>query len=106
MIRNTNGIAGVVTGTPPPRRRRRVLPWLLVLAVALFRGTPTLSYYVDALWFEALGYASVFWARLNLQGTIFLALALTRFLALYGVVWALKPAPFGEVIGGTGYINQ
>ena len=106
MIRNTNGIAGVVTGTPPPRRRRRVLPWLLVLAVALFSGTTTLSYYVDALWFESLGYASVFWTRLNLQGTIFLAFALTSFLALYGVFWALKPARFGELIGDTVYINQ
>src|SRR5258707_9804748 len=106
MIRNTNGIAGVVTGTPPPRRRRRVLPWLLVLAVVLISGTTTLSYYVDALWFESLGYASVFWTRLNLQATIFSGFALCSFLVLYGVFWALKPARFGELIGDTVYINQ
>ena len=106
MNRNTNSIAGVVTDSPPPRRRHRLLPWLVVLAVVLVSGTTTLSYYVDALWFESLGYASVFWTRLNLQATIFLAFALSTFLVLYGVFWALKPARFGEMIGDTVYLNQ
>src|SRR5260221_14700120 len=106
MTRNAHGIAGVLTEAPPPRRRRRLMPWLLVLAVVLFSATTTLSYYVDALWFESLGYASVFWTRLNLQATIFTAFALSSFLALYGVFWALKPARFGELIGDTVYINQ
>ena len=82
------------------------MPWLVVLAVAFISGAATLSYYVDALWFESLGYASVFWTRLNLQATIFVAFALVTFLALYGVFWALKPARFGELIGDTIYINQ
>ncbi len=82
------------------------MPWLIALGIALISGASTLSYYVDALWFESLGYASVFWTRLNLQATIFLAFALTTFLVLYGVFWALKPARFGELIGDTVYINQ
>src|SRR5258707_11448188 len=106
MIRNTNGIAGVVTGTPPPRRRRRVLPWLLVLAVALFSGTTTLSYYVDALWFESLGFASVFWTRLELRAATFGAFAVLTFLAVYGVFRALKPDRLGALMGATVLINR
>ena len=30
-------------------------------------GGTALSYYVEALWFESLGYADVFWKTLNLQ---------------------------------------
>jgi uncharacterized membrane protein (UPF0182 family) len=82
------------------------MSWLVVLAVALIGGASIVSYYVDALWFESLGYASVFWTRLNLQATIFLSFALITFLVLYGVFWALKPARFGELIGDTIYINQ
>ena len=106
MSSSTSGLAHVVSDAPPPRRRRRVMSWLVVLAVALIGGVSIVSYYVDALWFESLGYASVFWTRLNLQATIFLSFALITFLVLYGVFWALKPARFGELIGDTIYINQ
>jgi uncharacterized membrane protein (UPF0182 family) len=106
MSRNSINIAGIAPAGPPLRRPRRLLPWLVALFVALIAGTATLSYYVDALWFDSLGYASVFWTRLNLQGTIFLTFALTTFLVLYGVFWVLKPARFGELIGDTIYINQ
>jgi hypothetical protein len=73
---------------------------LAVLAVLLFGASTMLSYYVDALWFDSLGYASVFWTRLNLQAGIFAAYALVTFLAIYGAFLALKPARFGELIGG------
>src|SRR6267142_7094053 len=106
MSRNTSSFAGVIAEAPPPGRRRRLMPWLVVLAVAVISGAVTLSYYVDALWYDSLGYASVFWTRLNLQATILIAFALVTFLALYGVFWALKPARFGELIGDTIYINQ
>src|SRR5882672_7527021 len=106
MSRSTSSITGVPGEAPSPRRQRRLMPWLLVLAVVLISATTTLSYYVDALWFESLGYASVFWTRLNLQATIFTAFTVSSFLALYGVFWALKPARFGELIGDTVYINQ
>jgi uncharacterized membrane protein (UPF0182 family) len=97
-----------ITNIPPrivsatASRRRTRLRWavLAVLAVLLFGGNTMLSYYVDALWFDSLGYASVFWTRLNLQAVIFAAYALVTFVAVYGAFLALKPARFGELIGG------
>ena len=76
------------------------------LAVAVFGGGATLSYYVDALWFESLGYTSVFWTRLSLEAATFGAFAVITFLALYGVFLALKPARLDELIGGTILINR
>ena len=65
-----------------------------------------LSYYVDALWFDSLGYASVFWTRLNLQAAIFGAFALITFLTVNGVFLAIKPGRFDEIIGGRILINR
>jgi len=76
------------------------------LAVAVFGGGATLSYYVDALWFGSLGYTSVFWTRLNLEAATFGASALITFIALYGAFLALKPAQLDELIGGTIFINR
>jgi uncharacterized protein len=79
---------------------------LAALAVVVFGSGAVLSYYVDALWFESLGYASVFWTRLNLQATIFGAFALITFLTIDGVFMAIKPARFEEIIGGRILVNR
>jgi uncharacterized membrane protein (UPF0182 family) len=77
----------------PPRRRRRFLLLILaVLAVIVFAGRTALSYYVDVLWFESLGYRDVFWKTLGLQSGIFTAFAAATFLILYGSFLALKRA--------------
>jgi hypothetical protein len=51
----------------PPRRRRRFLLILGVLAGIVFGGRTALSNYVDLLWFRSLGYGDVFWKTLSLQ---------------------------------------
>jgi uncharacterized membrane protein (UPF0182 family) len=79
---------------------------LALLAALVFGANTLLSYYVDALWFDSLGYASVFWTRLNLQAGIFAAYALVTFVAIYGAFLALKPARFGELIGGRILVNR
>jgi uncharacterized membrane protein (UPF0182 family) len=87
---------------PPPRRprRRRGLPIALgVFAVLMLGGGTVLSYYVDALWFESLGVADVFWTTLRLQGQTFTFFFVATFLALYGAYLALKPATLGELAG-------
>jgi uncharacterized protein len=90
-----------------PRRRRHISALVVaVLAAAAFGGSNLLSYYVDALWFGSLGYASVFWTRLNLQAAIFGAFALITFVTVYGVFLAIKPARFDELIGGRILINR
>src|SRR5258707_15085719 len=87
---------------PPPRRprRRRGLPIIIgVLAALVLGGGTALSYYVDALWFESLGVADVFWTTLRLQSAVFSGFTLVTFLALYGSFVALKPPRLGELAG-------
>jgi uncharacterized protein len=99
---------GAVVDWPPPRRPRRRRGRLLLLAAiaaVVVCGGTALSYYVDALWFSSLGYASVFWTTLDVQALIFSAFALATFLILYGAFVALKPARLGDIGGGTILIN-
>ena len=79
-----------------PSARRRVLLILVLLGVVLFGTETALSYYVDALWFEALGFGDVFWKTLNFQGAILLVVGTVTFAVLFGAFRALKPAGFGE----------
>ena len=105
MSDNTHWRPAISVDRPPPRRRRARIFLIAVLALAVLGGGATLSYYVDALWFESLGYASVFWTRLNLQVATFGAFALVTFTVLYGAFLTLKPARLGELIGGAILIN-
>src|SRR3954466_15106190 len=87
---------------PPPRkpRRRRGLAILIGIVGGLVLGAGTaLSYYVDALWFDSLGVADVFWTTLRLQGQTFTLFAVATFAILYGSFVALKPASLGELAG-------
>jgi uncharacterized protein len=79
-----------------PSARRRVLLILVLLGILLFGTETALSYYVDALWFEALGFGDVFWKTLNFQGAILLVVGTVTFAVLFGAFRALKPAGFGE----------
>ena len=80
---------------------------MLAIAAAVFLGGGTLvSYYVDALWFDSLGYAAVFWTRINLQAATFVVFALLTFVVIYGAFLALKPDRFDQLIGGRILINQ
>jgi uncharacterized protein len=90
-----------------PRRRRKLLLLFVVIAGLLFAGWSALSYWVDLLWFESLGYRDVFWKTWALKYEIFTIFALVTFLILCGTFWALKRAhqadlPIGQkiVIGG------
>ena len=79
---------------PPPRQPRRRGRLLLfgAIALVLFGGGTALSYYVESLWFESLGFAEVFWKTLRFQSVIFTAFTLATFLLLYAAYLALKPA--------------
>ncbi|HWW85642.1 MAG TPA: UPF0182 family protein [Vicinamibacterales bacterium] len=81
----------------PPRRRRGRLFLLAVLAVLVFGGGTALSYYVDALWFDSLGFGEVFWKTLDLQAGIFSAFAITTFAVLFGSFTLLTPPRLGEL---------
>ena len=90
---------------PPPRTRRpRGGLWiLLLLGLVLFGGGSVLSYYVEALWFDSLGYGSVFWKLVNLQSIVFLTFAALTFGILYGAFLWLQPEHFGT--GGVIFVN-
>ena len=79
---------------PSPRqpRRRGRLFLFAALALLIFGSGTTLSYYVDALWFDSLGFSDVFWRMLRIQSEVFLLFATATFIALYGAYFALKPA--------------
>jgi uncharacterized protein len=106
MIDHNNGRTRSIGSLPPPRRRRGGII-IVAIAAAVFLGGGTLvSYYVDALWFDSLGYAGVFWTRINLQALTFVVFSLITFAAVYGAFLALKPARFDQLIGGRILINQ
>jgi hypothetical protein len=90
---------------PPrrPRRPRGALLLLLLFAAVFFGGGSVLSYYVESLWFESLGYGGVFWKIINLQSVVFITFGLCTFGLLYGSFLLLKPADFG--LGGSILVN-
>src|SRR5204862_6477841 len=89
---------------PRPRRRGRLF-LLAVLGVLLLTGGTALSYYVEALWFDSLGYVDVFWKTLNLQATVFALFAGVTFAVLYGSFLAFKPDRLNDITGGAIVIN-
>ena len=103
---NKEDRSDIVIGGRLRRRRYARLALLAVLGVVLLGGSTAASYYVDALWFESLGLASVFWTRLELRAATFGASALLTFLCVYGVFRALKPDRLGALMGATVLINR
>src|SRR4029077_3889459 len=88
-------------GMQSPRRRRRILLVSLAgLAVIIFGGRATLSYYVDVLWFGSLGYREVLWKTLSLQWGIFTVFAAATFFMLFGSFLALKRVHLPDLPSG------
>ncbi len=88
---------------PPRRPARRAGLLILVLVAVVFLGARTsVSYYVESLWFESLGYGTVFWKTLNVQAALFILFAGATFAALYGAFLALNP---GDLTAGILMIN-
>jgi len=75
-----------------PRRGRRLLILLAVVAAILFGFGSAVSYWVDLLWFQSLGYGDVFWTTWRLQWGIFALFAAVTFLILFAAFTALKRA--------------
>ncbi|WP_035352525.1 UPF0182 family protein [Edaphobacter aggregans] len=92
--------------THSPRRWRRFLVIVAVVAGIVFGGRTALSYCVEVLWFRSLGYGGVFWKTLSLQWGIFTVFAVATFLILYGAFSALKRANQADLPSGhTIFIN-
>jgi hypothetical protein len=80
--------------TPPsPRRSHHKLLFLIaIVAVIVLCGRTVLSYWVDLLWFQSLGYGDVFWKSRGLEWGIFVGFFALTFLILYGMFSVLKRA--------------
>src|SRR6202047_2657670 len=70
--------------------RRRILLLAALALGVLICGRIGLSYWVDLLWFESLGYGEVFRKSIALQITDFAFFAGTTFLVLYGGLSAIR----------------
>jgi len=68
----------------PQRSRRLLILIIALLAIVLLCGRTAISYYVESLWFESLGYAGVFWKTLGMQWTVFAIFAAATFIGLFG----------------------
>ena len=78
---------------------------MAALAAVVFGGGTVLSYYVESLWFDSLGYVDVFWKTLAVRIAVFLGFTFITFLVLYGSYLAFKPARLGELTGVPILIN-
>jgi uncharacterized membrane protein (UPF0182 family) len=84
---------------PPPRRRRRRGRLLLfgLLAAILLGGGTVLSYYIESLWFDSLGFSSIFWKTINIQTIVFAVFFSATFTVLYGAFLLLRPSKLAEL---------
>src|SRR5215208_1308053 len=73
----------VIDISPPNRKRRRKLIWIIVAALALiFILFRSVSIYVSALWFGSLGYSSVYWYIFKAKLILFFGFAILTALLL------------------------
>ncbi len=76
--------------TQTSRRRRRLLILGAVVLALLATSRTLLSYWVDLLWFNSLGYGQVFWKTASLQVATFAIFAVVTFAVLFLALSALR----------------
>src|SRR5215210_2644356 len=80
MSRNVRNADVIDVG---PRKRRRLKIWIIIAAVILlFSLSRIVSIYLSALWFESLGYSSVYWYVFKVKLALFAGSAVLTALLL------------------------
>ncbi len=80
-------------------RRRRVRLAIFAVIIGLVLGASSLlSWYIEALWFDSLGFGDVFWKTLELKSALFCGFTLVTFLVVYGALRLLRPPPLANRI--------
>ena len=98
----------IEVGTVKPRRRRRWI-WLILVAIVvlLFLVSRGLSIYLSALWFDSLGYSSVYWYIFRLKVELFLVFFILTAAILRAGFWLIERAFASFALGRrTVFINQ
>jgi uncharacterized membrane protein (UPF0182 family) len=72
---------------------RRFLLRLALIVVLLIVGLQSIQFYVDILWFQSLGYESVYWYGLKAQAVVFIIFAAVTAGALWILFRSVTPAP-------------
>ncbi|MFS8085712.1 MAG: UPF0182 family protein, partial [Acidobacteriota bacterium] len=74
------------------RPRRKRWRWFILLAILalLFVASRGLSIYISALWFDSLGYSSVYWYMFKLKLELFAIFFLLTVLILRGGFWLVE----------------
>ena len=86
------------------RRGRRGWLAIAALVLLLFLGAGTLiSWYVEELWFDSLGYSDVFWTTITYKTTLFWGVALVTFLLLFAAFRLVRPRNLAQ---STFYVNN
>ena len=89
-----------IESSRPPRggqKRRGFLAVALVIFVLFILGRVAIFNWVDLLWFQSLGYGSVFWKTFWLQAILFLVFGGVTFLVLYGAFLFLRRSHHGDM---------
>ncbi len=85
-------------GGGPDGRWSRIKPrtkWIVgivvvVLVVLILSASWLSTFYTDYLWYDEVGYTSVFWKRIVTQIWLFFAFGLLFFVLFYGNIWLAK----------------
>ncbi|HVF11000.1 MAG TPA: UPF0182 family protein, partial [Abditibacteriaceae bacterium] len=76
--------------------------WILSLLLAIAILAPRLAQvYIDSLWFDSLGYTSVYWYSIWIKLGLFAGFWAVTFLILRGAFWLLERAFAGYTLSGT-----
>ena len=77
-------------GEGPSRWLILRLIFLIFIVIAVFES---LSFYVDSLWFDSLGYEAVYWYTLRAEALVFIGFAATTTIVLWALFRLLLPSP-------------
>jgi uncharacterized protein len=80
----------VVDVGPPRKRRVWLIALAIIVAVLFLTGSKLLGIYVDALWFNSVGYASVYWYKFRLGALLFVIFFAVTFALLRLAFWLLN----------------
>ena len=102
LLRVHNNLAATDVIDVGPTKRRRWRIWILVAVILAFLSlSRVLTVYLSALWFDSLGYSSVYWYILKLKVGLFLGSAILTALLLSSTFWL-----FQKLFGSYAFENR
>ncbi len=79
-----------------PGKRRAIIIAAAILFFLFIAGRFLLSYWVDLLWFDSLGFGSVFWKTLTLEAVVFKIVILLTFAILFVAFRVIRETHQGD----------